>query len=192
MRWAIEIQKTSLEDRMLSDLLRALNINLVQGINFPKALSSSEIDTCTTSQNAIEIARNVRSALKRIDPEFSLGAVIDFSVDPPTLHQFLEVDSCVINISTFFPATLTVSPAANLSPVELEQWTRNHEQQQYQAKLNDLLSTFIPAFSNPNAEKVLELLSIEPQTAVNLWKIYEYIRGKKEKDSDENVQKNMG
>ncbi len=182
MRWAIEIQKTSLDDRMLSDLLRELKLNLVEGKNFSKAFSGPEIDTCATSHDAIKIARKVRSAFKiaEIDPEFSLGAAIDFSVDPPTSHHFIEADSGVLTIS-IFPAKFTVFPSTNLSPTEGEQWLKNHEEQQHQLKLNDHLSTLIPAYSNLNAAKVFELLSIEPQTAVNLWKIYELIRnGKKD------------
>jgi hypothetical protein len=175
MRWAIEIQKTSLDERMLSDILGALNTNLVQGINFPKALSSSEIDSCSTSQDAIEIARKIRSILKitEVDSEFSLGAVIDLSVNPPTSHHFLEVDSCFINVTTFMSGTLTVSPPSELSDEKKQEWIKNQEEQQYQVILNEQLSTLIPAYSNPNAAKVIELLSLDPQTGESLYKIYE-------------------
>jgi hypothetical protein len=179
MRWAIEIQKTSLDDRILLDLLKALKINLVQGINFPKAFSSSEIDKCSTAQDAIEIARRLRSALKttQLDAEFSLGAVIDYSTTPPCSHQFLEVDSCIINVSTFFPVTLTVSPPTNLPPVELEQWIKNQEEQQYQYNLQKELSTLIPASFNPSAKEVVKLLDVESPTGEVLYKIYELMEG---------------
>ncbi len=192
MRWAIEIQKTSLDERMLSDILGVLNINLVEGINFPKAFSSSEIDECPTAQDAIEIARRVRSTLKttQIDPEFSLGAVINFSVDPPTSHYFLEVDSLFINVSTFFPATLTVSSPNGLSPDEKEQWIKDHNERQYQIELDKQLSKLIPASYNSNALKVIELLSVEPLTTSTLWKIYELVRNGK--DNDHKIQKQFG
>lgn len=193
MRWAIEIQKTSLDDRMLSNILKELKLNLIQGRNFSKAFSGPEIDTCETSQDAIEVARKVRSALKiaEIDPEFSLGAVIDFSVDPPTSHHFLEVDSLIINVS-FMPVTLTVSPPDGLSDEKKEEWIKNQEVQQFQVELNKKLSTLLPAYSNQNAAKVLELLSINPLTAQNIWKIYEYVRGTWFKGCDEHVQRKYG
>jgi len=61
MKWAIEIQKTSLERRNLSDLLDGLGFKLIEGIEYP-ALTSSEIDACATAADAFEKGKAVRAA----------------------------------------------------------------------------------------------------------------------------------
>jgi hypothetical protein len=43
MKWAVEIQETSLERRNLEDLLNGLGFALIDGIQFP-AFTSPEID----------------------------------------------------------------------------------------------------------------------------------------------------
>ena len=75
MKWAVEIQKTGLEIRNLSDLLNGLGFKLVEGIEYP-ALTSPEVDACATAADVLEKAKGVRSAFKdvtQIDPEFALG-----------------------------------------------------------------------------------------------------------------------
>ena len=74
MKWAIEIQKTSLERRNLSDLLDGLGFKLIEGIQYPE-FTSTEIDACPTATDAFEKAKAVRAAFKgptQIDPEFAL------------------------------------------------------------------------------------------------------------------------
>lgn len=178
MRWAIEIQKTSLAVRNLSDLLRSLGFELVDGLEYP-ALTSPAIDACATAADAFEIAKRVRSAFKgpaQIDSEFVLGSVIDFSTSPPRRHAFLEVDSCVMKM-TVGTATLTVSPPSGLSPTELERWTTDYEERQYKAQLERQRSRLEPAFINPSAAKVFELLSAENPSAETLYKVYELAEG---------------
>src|ERR1044071_4083845 len=102
MKWAIEIQKTSLERRNLSDLLDGLGFKLVEGIEYP-AFTSMEIDACPTATDAFEKAKALRAALKgptQVDPEFALGSVIDYSSNPPKGHKFIEVESCLHTMST--------------------------------------------------------------------------------------------
>ena len=168
MRWAVEIQKTGLERRNLSDLLNGLGFQLIEGIEYP-ALTSPEVDACTTATDAFEKAKAVRSAFKeaaQIDPEFALGSVIDYSSNPPRRHAFIEVQSCVMTMSVG-SLTLSVSPPKELSPAELESWTADYEEQQYQAKLERQRSKLEPAFFNPRAAKVIELLSVEKSICGN-------------------------
>jgi hypothetical protein len=178
MKWAIEIQKTSLERRNLSDLLNGLGFKLVEGIEYP-ALTSAEIDACITATDAFEKAKAVRAAFKgtaQIDPGFVLGSAIDYSTEPPKRHAFIEVDSCVMTMSVGSP-TLTVSPPKGLSGTELERWTEHYEEQQYQAKLERQRSKLEPAFFNASAAKVIELLSVESPSAETIYKIYELAEG---------------
>lgn len=178
MRWAIEIQKTGLEKRNLTDLLLGLGFNLVEGVEYP-ALASPEIDTCLTAADAFELAKAVRAAFKGpalIDPEFSLGSVIDYSTNPPRRHAFLEVDSCVMAM-TSGTATITISPPKGLSPTELERWTADYEERQYQAKLESQRSKLEPTYLSERAAKVIELLDVEKPSAETVYKIYEIAEG---------------
>jgi hypothetical protein len=178
VKWAIEIQKTSLKKRNLSDLLRGLGFELVEGIEYP-ALASPKIDACKTAADAFEKAKAVRAAFKgpaQVDPEFVLGSVIDYSATPPRRHGFLEVDSCVIKTSMGSP-TLTVSPPKGLSRAELELWTADYEERQYQTKLECQRSKLEPAYLSQRAAKVIELLSIETPSAETVYKIYELAEG---------------
>ncbi|HXH04285.1 MAG TPA: hypothetical protein VNN09_13340 [Candidatus Competibacteraceae bacterium] len=177
MKWAIEIQKTSLEHRNLADLLKGLRFDLIQGIEYP-ALSSPTIDDCATAADAFKIAKNVRAAFKSsaIDPEFALGSVIDYATTPPHRHAFLEVDSCVIRIITG-TATITISPPQGLSPDELVKWHEEHNERQYQAELERQRALFEPAFLDPNAARAIKLLCIENPSGETLYKIYELAEG---------------
>lgn len=178
MKWAVEVQKTSLEHRNLADLLKVLGFDLIQGIEYP-ALSSPTIDTCATAADAFEIAKDVRAAFKgpaKIDPEFALGSVIDYATKPPRRHAFLEVSSCAMKI-TGGTATITVSPPQGISPDELVRWYEEHNERRYQAELERQRSLLEPAFLNPKAAKALELLCIENPSGETLYKIYELAEG---------------
>lgn len=178
MKWAIEIQKTGLEKRNLSDLLFGLGFELIEGIEY-QALVSPEIDACLTAADAFETAKAVREAFKgpaQIDPDFVLGSVIDYSITPPRRHAFIEVESCVMRMTTG-TATITISPPKGLSPTELEQWKTDHEERQYQTELKRQRSRLEPAYLSTRAAKVIELLSLDKPTAETIYKIYELAEG---------------
>jgi hypothetical protein len=178
VKWAIEIQQSSLDKRNLADLLQSLGFILVEGIEYP-ALASPTIDSCATAADAFEIAKDVRAAFKgpaKIDPEFVLGSVIDFSTTPARRHAFVEVDSCVIKVTTG-TATVTISQPSGLSPAELDKWNAEYAERQYQAKLERQRALIEPAYFNPRAAKALELLSVEKPSGETLYKIYELAEG---------------
>ncbi|WP_031434498.1 hypothetical protein [Methylomarinum vadi] len=178
MKWAIEIQKTGLEKRNLSDLLFGLGFKLVEGIEYP-ALASPEIDTCSTAEAAFEKAKAVRDAFKgptQIDPDFVLGSVIDYSTNPPRRHAFLELESCIITTAVGTP-TISISPPKGLSSTELEQWKADHDERQYQAELERQRSKLEPAYLSLRASKVIKLLTVNKPTAETLYKIYELAEG---------------
>lgn len=178
MRWSIEIQKSSLERRNLADLLQTLGFELTEGISYP-ALISSTIDSCISAADVFEVAQGLRLALKdvtKIDPEFALGSVIDYSTAPPRRHAFLEAATCA-SATAVSTATATVSPPKNLSQAELERWNIEHEERQYQAKLERQRARLEPAYVNADAAKVIKLLAIEKPSADILYKIYELAEG---------------
>jgi hypothetical protein len=154
MRWAIEIQKTSLEQRNLSDLLNGLGFTVVEGLQYP-AFTSPEVDACTSATDAFEKAKAVRAAFNgsaQIDPDFALGSVIDYSANPPRRTAFIEVESCVMTMAMGTP-TLSVSPPKGLSDAELERWKADYEEQHYQTNLEQQRSRLEPAFLNARARK---------------------------------------
>jgi hypothetical protein len=178
MKWAVEIQKTSLERRNLEDLLNGLGFALIEGIQFP-AFTSLEIDDCDTAAAVFEKAKLIRAGFTgpaQIDPDFALGSVIDYSFDPPRRHAFLEVQSAIMKHSVG-TVTLKVLPPKDLSNDELKIWEDEHSEMDYQAKLEQQRSKLEPAYRNPRAAKVLELLSIENPSAEIIYKIYELAEG---------------
>lgn len=178
MKWAIEIQKTSLENRNLSDLLGVLGFKLIEEEEIDYlALTSPEIEMSLTPDEVFKKAKAVRAAFKgTTDPEFELGSVIDYSTNPPRRHTFLEIEPLVITL-TMGTITATISPPAGLSANELTQWETEHEERQYQAKLERQLSKLEPAYFNKNAAKVIELLSVDEPRAEILYKVYELAEG---------------
>lgn len=178
MKWAVEIQETSLERRNLEDLLNGLGFTIIDGIQFP-AFTSPEIDKCDTAAAVFEMAKQLRAAFvgpAQIDTTFALGSVLDYSFDPPKRHAFLEVQSLEIEHS-IGTATLTVSPPKGLSADALARWKHEHAERDYQARLEHQRSRLEPAFRNPRAAKVLELLSIKNPSAEIIYKIYELAEG---------------
>jgi hypothetical protein len=178
MKWAIEIQKTSLEHRNLADLLKGLGFDLIEGVEYP-ALSSPTIDSCATAADAFEIAKEVRVAFNgptKIDPDFVLGSVIDYATTPPRRHAFLEVDSCVSR-TTSGTATITISPPQGLSTDELAKWHEEQNERQYQTELERQRKLLEPAYLDPKAAKAIELLCLENPSGETLYKIYELAEG---------------
>lgn len=178
MRWAVEIQHSTLERRNLSDLLAGLGFALFDRSPYP-AFTSGEMDTCSTAGFAFELAKKVRTALAgpaRIDPEFQLGPVLDFSSEPPKRHAFLEVKSAMIALSSM-NATLTLGPPKGLTDRQLEEWENQRVEREYQDALERQRSRLEPAFHCERAERVLDLLNRSEPTGEIIYKIYELVEG---------------
>lgn len=178
MKWAVEIQKTSLETRNLRDLLSGLSFVSIDGIDYP-AFTSLDFENCDTAAKVYEIAKQLRAAFigpAQIDPSFMLGSVIDYSSIPPKRHYFLEAESAIFKTS-FGTVTLSVMPPKDLSDDEFKKWEEEQAEKEYQARLETQRSKLEPAYRNPNAAKMLELLSVETPSAETLYKIYELAEG---------------
>ncbi len=180
MKWAVEIQKTSLEERNLKDLLTGLGLRVVEGIDNP-AITSPEIEQCVNAQEVWAIAKCLRAAFTgpaKIDEDFELGYVIDFEHETPKRHGFLEAETGIFVMSGM-NANLTVNPPSNLSEGKLEQWHKDREEKEYQCKLEDQRSRLEPAYLNEEAAKVLEILAQDNLSGEALWKVFEICRGHK-------------
>ncbi|MBM4207864.1 MAG: hypothetical protein FJ190_07520 [Gammaproteobacteria bacterium] len=179
IKWAVEIKKTSLEHRNIADLLSGLGFSLINGVKFPEFTSPS-IDECSNAEQAFDLAKHLRSAFycgtPQTDPEFTLGAVIDYSVNPPRPNYFIELQSAVYTMSLGNVIVSTLPPSG-LSDKELEKWQAEKAEREYQLKLEYQRSRLVPAFWSNRAIKVLELLAIEQPSGEILWKIYELAQG---------------
>lgn len=178
VRWAVEIQKTTLERRNLEDLLCGLGFRVLEA-EHSLVFVSEEMRRLATAAEAFELAKRVRAAMtgpSGVDSEFQLGSVLDFASDPPRRHAFLEIQSVVMRVSSG-SATLTVGPPKGLSETELHAWKAKQAEREYQAKLERQRVRLEPAFRSARAEKVLSLLSQDDPSGETLYKIYELAEG---------------
>lgn len=177
-KWAVEIQKTSLEIRNLKDLLEGLGFRVLDELSYP-VLTSEKMDACTNAADAFEMAKHLRNVLKgpaQIDTDFQLGSVIDYSSNPPKRHAFLEVKSCVMRL-TSQQVTVSVGPPNGLSATEREAWHEKQAEKEYQSRLDKQRARLEPAYRSNRAVKVMKLLLEEAPTGETLYKIYELAEG---------------
>lgn len=178
MKWAVEIKTTKLQRRNLTDLLSGLGYDVLD-IASGVAFTSSSLDSLITPAEVWSEAKRLRAAMTgpaEIDPDFTLGAVVDCSTREPKRHYFLEAQSGQLTVTGGI-ATLTVSPPSGLSEEELAKWKAARAEQEYQAKLESQRSKLEPVFRSNNAAKILELLRREDQTGETLFKVYELVEG---------------
>jgi hypothetical protein len=178
MKWAVEIQKTSLAVRNLSDLLDGLGFQLVHEGNCP-ALTAPALDACESASGAYSLAKKVRAAFTGpagVDPDFELGCVLDYSAEPPLRHAFLEAKTVGLTVSVGSP-TLTVGPPKGLTEQEVRAWKEEQAEKEYQHKLESQRKLLEPAFREERAAKILSLLSDQELTGERIYKIYETAEG---------------
>ena len=178
MKWAVEIQKTSLAMRNLSDLLDGLGFQLVHEGNC-LALTAPALDACESASDAYSLAKKVRAAFNGpagVDPDFELGYVLDYSAEPPLRHAFLEAKTAGLRVSVGSP-TLTVGPPKGLTEQEMRAWKEEQAKKEYQHKLESQRKRLEPAFRDERAATMLALLSDKELTGEKLYKIYEIAEG---------------
>jgi len=179
MKWAFQIERTTLDRRNLLDLLTGIGFQLADIPGTDLVFSSATLETCVNANEVWEEAKRIRdlvSEVTEIDPELTLGPVIDLSSGEPKRYQFLEVKSGII-ITAGLNAILTVSPPDNLSAEQLIEYNRRRAEQEYKAKLEAQRAKLGPAFREPRAAKLLQLLKRGSHTGESLYKIYELAEG---------------
>ncbi len=179
MKWAFQIERTTLDRRNLLDLLDSIGYQPADVPGLDLAFWSKTLETCVNAGEVWEEAKRIRdlvSEVTEIDPEFVLGPVIDLSLGEPKRHHFLEVKSGII-VTTGLDAILTVSPPDNLSAEQLIEYNRRRAEQEYKAKLEAQRAKLEPAFREPRAVKVLQLLKRDSHNGESLYKIYELVEG---------------
>jgi len=179
MKWAFQIERTTLDRRNLFDLLDRIGYQPADVPGLDLAFCSKTLEACVTANEVWEEAkrlRNLMSEVTEIDPEFALGPVIDLSAGEPKRHHFLDVKSGFIAM-TEANAILTVSPPDGLSAEQLIDYNNHRAEQEYKAKLEVQLSKLVPAFREPRAIKVLQLLKRDSHNGDSLYKIYELLEG---------------
>jgi hypothetical protein len=175
MKWAFQIERTTLDPRNLCDLLGSIGYQPadIPGLEF--VFGSKSLDACTSSDEVWEEAKRMRelvSEVTGIDPKMALGPVLDLSSGEPKRYQFLEIQEGVI-VNARVSVPLTISPPAGLSAEQLVEWNNRRAEQEYQARLEAQRAKLVPVFREPRAVKVLKLLKIDAHTGESLYKIYE-------------------
>lgn len=176
MKWAVEIQKSSLSRRNLADLFDGLGYELVESSDM-LALTSPEWEKLDDAKEVWEDAEKVRAVMKgpaQTDSDFTLGEVVDYSTHPPRRTVIFRTSLPKLNI-TPFATVVEFGPSDDLSDAELVEWTERREEEKYQLELEAQLATLEPAFKEPKAARVLELFNLPHQDGQSLWKIYELI-----------------
>ena len=179
MKWAFQIERTTLDPRNLYDLLGSIGYQLADVPGHELVFWSKNLDACTNASEVWEEAKRLRelvSEVTEIDPEMVLGPVLDLSSSEPKPYQFLEVQSGII-VTASCSATVTVSPPAGLSAEQLIEWNNRRSEHEYQARLEAQLAKLEPAFREPRAVKLLKLLKRSAHTGESLYKIYELAEG---------------
>jgi len=178
MRWAFQIERTTIDSRNLSDLLAGIGFQPAEipGIDF--AFCSPTFETYENAGQVWEEAKRIRylfSEVTEIDPEFVLGPIIDLSFEKPKRYHFWEAKSGIA--VTSLDAILTVSPPDNLSEEQLIEYERRRAELEYKTKLEGQRAKLEPAFREPRAGKILQLLKQKAHTGESLYKIYELAEG---------------
>jgi len=179
MKWAFQIERTTLDHRNLYDLLGSIGYQVMDIPDHELAFCSETLEGCSNPEEVWEEAKRLReliSEVTEIDPEIILGPVLDLSTDKVKRYQFLEVKSG-ITATASISATLTVSPPAGLSEEQLSEWNERRAEQQYQSKLEAQRAKLEPAFRDPRAVKMLRLLKRDTHNGESLYKIYELAEG---------------
>lgn len=179
MKWVFQIERTTLDSRNLLDLLSGIGFQLANVPGLDLAFWSATLEACVNASEVWEEAKRIRDLLSEvteIDPELILGPVIDLSSGEPKRHHFLEAKSGII-VTTGLNAILTVSPPDNLSAEQLIEYNRRRAEQEYKTKLEGQRAKLEPAFREPRAAKLLQLLKRGSHTGESLYKIYELAEG---------------
>lgn len=179
MRWAFQVERTTLDRRNLLDLLANLGYEPADIPGIETVLWSTSLEACSNSTEVWEEAKRLRELIAKvteIDPEFALGPVFDMSSGVPKGHHFLEVES-IISVMSVSTPSVTVSPPDNLSAEQLAEQNRQRVEQEYQHRLEAQRAKLEPAFREPRAVKLLQLLKRDSHTGESLYKIYELAEG---------------
>jgi hypothetical protein len=179
MKWAFQIERTTLDHRNLLDLLDSIGYHPADVPGLDLTFWSETLETCSNASEVWEEVKRIRglmSEITEIDPEFVLGPVIDLASGEPKRHHFSEVKLGII-ATTGLDATLTVSPPDNLSEEQFIEYDRRRAEREYRAKLEAQRAKLEPAFREPRAVKVLKLLKRDSHNGESLYKIYELMEG---------------
>ena len=179
MKWAFQIEQTTLDSRNLCDLLDSIGYQVVDIPGCELVFWSEILENCLDSNEVWEEAKRLRDLISKvteIDPEIVLGPVLDLSTSEIKRYQFLEVQSGIIATASI-SAKLTVSPPVGLSEEQLAEWNERREEQLYQSKLEAQRAKLEPAFKEPRAVKILNLLKLDTHNGESLYKIYELAEG---------------
>ncbi len=179
MKWAFQIEQTTLDSRNLCDLLNSIGYQVVDIPGYELVFWSEILESCLNPNEVWEEAKRIRyliSTVTEIDPGIILGPVLDLSTSEIKRCYFAEVQSS-FSATASISAKFTVTPPDGLSEEELAKRNARREEKLYQSKLDAQRAKLVPAFKNPRAVKILKLLKLPTHNGESLYKIYELAEG---------------
>ena len=179
MRWAFQIKYTTLDRRNLVDLLAGIGFHPADIPGYDNAFRSVAFEGFERAEQVWEEAVRIRelvATVTEIDTAFALGPVLEVSVEEPIRHLFFESRTEIVS-KTSTNTRLTVSQPEHLSEDERIAYENHRAERAYRNKLEAQLSRLEPAFREPRAGKLLELLKRRSHTGESLYKIYELAEG---------------
>ena len=150
MKWAFQIERTTLDLRNLCDLLGNIGYQVVDIPGHELVFCSETLEGCSNPGEVWEKTKRLReliSEITEIDPEIVLGPVLDLSTDRVKRYQFVEVKPAITAMASI-SAKLTVSPPVGLSEEQIAEWNERRIEQQYQSKWKRSARNWSPLFGN--------------------------------------------
>ena len=174
MKWMVEITDISTDQRLLSDILKGLKVELYTEDNITY-LVSDQFDVESTSAEVWKIAKKMRDVINEISEStlgFKLGKLHEQKEDGSrNQHVFasgsLSTGSMSINS--------TVDITGEISEEERARSEAEHQDYQYQKKLAPLVRLVSACFRDERCLKVYRLLKQELDWG-SLYNIYELIK----------------
>lgn len=177
MLWSLVISDTSLDSRLLGDLLAELDIAVFQ-YEGRTEITSPSWDQVQTADEIWEIAKRLGDAIKPVlaSDTLQFAFIREWRNEAFVKnHSFWPTASLVA--TGHMTATGFGLPPAHFTDEQKAEWIAAQVEQRYQSELREKRTRLKAAYHDERAQKVMEILSEDVQTGLSLFKIYELIKG---------------
>lgn len=167
MKWAVEVIDTLGDERLLTEVLKALGFDLTKDSQGDVVLTGEELHAADDANKIWNIAKKVSSSIcdvVRISGNvqsgigFTVGSVYEYSSGGNRRsHAFMEVSNSV-TIRSSIQAELTTGPST-LSAEEQKEAESRRKEDEYQRDLHAFISKVVPVHKTERAVDVLTLLN---------------------------------
>ena len=113
MKWAVEVLNTGLDKPNLIDLLKKIGYHLIHK-NDSYVIYSEKLDKFQNTDEVWTEAQKTAYALNgpsSTDPQFKLGALIDYSNGFPKMTHFIKANSILVQMNITSPKAQSLPPS---------------------------------------------------------------------------------